>query len=348
MAFDLLTTVEYGGCSAKLPPDQLASALAGLPQMKHERLLVDISTHDDAGVWKLTEDIALIQTTDFFPPICSDPFEFGQIAAANSLSDVYAMGGTPINALNLVMFPQNRIGLEVLTDILRGGIDKVAESGAVIVGGHTIDDYPPKYGLAVTGIVHPEMFTTNAAAKPGDVLILTKAIGTGAIVAGHRIQEGTEEGYREALVSMKQLNKSGAEVMKKYKVRSATDVTGFSLLGHALKMAEASRVSFRINANDVPILDDAFRLVDMGCIPGASFRNQTFAEAKCRIENDVEYSLRMLLFDPQTSGGLLFAIPEDEASSAIADLHKNGCLKARVIGRVEKKESHALFVANKL
>lgn len=344
MPFDLLKTVEYGGCSAKLPPDQLADAIAGLTLTKHERLLVDINTHDDAGVWKLTDDIALIQTTDFFPPICSDPYEFGQIAAANSLSDVYAMGGKPINALNIVMFPQNRIGLDVLKEILRGGIDKVNESGAVIVGGHTIDDYPPKYGLAVTGIVHPDDLTTNAAARAGDFLILTKAIGTGTIVAGHRIVEGTENGYRQALESMKQLNSAGAEVMKKYKVRSATDITGFSLLGHAMKMAKASNVSFRIFAKDVPLLDDAYRLVEMGCIPGASFRNQRFAEEHCNFENGMDYNLKMLLFDPQTSGGLLFAVSEENVESALRDLHEHGNLQAAIIGRVEKKKSHILDI----
>src|SRR5690554_855911 len=344
MSFDLLKTVEYGGCSAKLPPDQLTDALAGLTHTKHERLLVDINTHDDAGVWKLTDDIALIQTTDFFPPICSDPYEFGQIAAANSLSDVYAMGGKPINALNIVMFPQNRIGLDVLKEILRGGIDKVNESGAVIVGGHTIDDYPPKYGLAVTGIVHPDDLTTNAAARAGDFLILTKAIGTGAIVAGHRIEEGTENGYRQALESMKQLNSAGAEVMKKHEVRSATDITGFSLLGHAMKMAKASNVSFRIFAKDVPLLDDAYRLVEMGCIPGASFRNQRFAEEYCCFENGIDYNLKMLLFDPQTSGGLLFAVSEENVGLALRDLHEHGNLQAAIIGRVEKKKSHILDI----
>jgi len=347
MTFDLLQTVEYGGCSAKLPPTQLADALAGLTRISHERLLVDINTHDDAGVWKLTDDIALIQTTDFFPPICSDPYEFGQIAAANALSDVYAMGGKPINALNLVMFPQNRIGLDVLKDILRGGIDTVNESGAVIVGGHTIDDYPPKYGLAVTGIVHPDNLTTNAAAGPGDVLILTKAIGTGTIVAGHRIEEGTEKGYRRALASMKQLNKAGAEVMRKYNVRAATDITGFGLLGHALKMARASSVSFRIFAHHVPLLDDAYRLVDLGCIPGASFRNQRFAEDHCTFETRVDYNLRMLLFDPQTSGGLLFAVSGEHASSAVSDLHNSGNEHAAIIGRVENRTSHLIDVSGK-
>jgi selenide, water dikinase len=344
MTFDLLTTVEYGGCSAKLSPAQLADVLKDLPAIKHERLLVDISTHDDAGVWKLTEDIALIQTTDFFPPLCSDPYEFGQIAAANAISDVYAMGGKPINALNIVMFPQSRIPLDVLRDILRGGMDKITESGAVIVGGHTIDDYPPKYGLAVTGVAHPGKITTNAAARPGEDIILTKAIGTGAIVAGHRIGEVKSDAYRAAIESMRQLNKGGAEIMQNYGSRCATDVTGFSLLGHAMKMANASGVTIEIDAGSVPLLDDAYRLVDMGCIPGASFRNQAFAEEQCNIVAGFDYTMKMLLFDPQTSGGLLFTIAHDKALSAVAELKATGHPHAAIVGRTLPRQATAIII----
>jgi selenide, water dikinase len=344
MPFDLLQTVEYGGCSAKLSPEQLAEVLKDLPEIKHERLLVDISTHDDAGVWKLTDDIALIQTTDFFPPVCSDPYEFGQIAAANALSDVYAMGGKPINALNIVMFPQARIPLEVLREILRGGIDKVAESGAIIVGGHTIDDYPPKYGLAVTGVVLPSEIATNAAAKPGEDVILTKAIGTGAIVAGHRIGKEKPEAYRAAIESMKQLNKGGAEIMRKYGVRCATDVTGFSLLGHAMKLANASRVTIEFNTGSVPLLDDAYRLTEMGCIPGASFRNQSFAEKHCDFKPGIDYNMKMLMFDPQTSGGLLFTIAHEQAPGALEELREGGHPRAAIVGHVLPRGTKALIV----
>jgi selenide, water dikinase len=346
MSFDLLQTVEYGGCSAKLSPEQLEEALKNLPAVKHNRLLVDISTHDDAGVWKLTDDIALIQTTDFFPPICSDAYEFGQIAAANALSDVYAMGGKPINAMNIVMFPRTRIPLDVLSDILRGGIDKVSESGAVIVGGHTIDDYPPKYGLAVTGVVHPLKVTTNAAAQPGDALILTKALGTGAIIAGHRIEVAANEGYRAAIESMKQLNDGGADVMNKYGVYCATDITGFSLLGHGVKMARASNVTIKLNASAVPLLDDAYRLVDLGCIPGASFRNQDFAEKSCHFEPGIDYNLKMLMCDPQTSGGLLFTIAPENASEALSELHEKGFNQASIIGKIVQKEPYAIIIDN--
>jgi selenide,water dikinase len=346
MAFDLLETVEYGGCSAKLSPEQLADALNDLPQIRHERLLVDISTHDDAGVWKLTDDIALIQTTDFFPPICSDPYEFGQISAANALSDVYAMGGKPINALNIVMFPQARIPLDVLKDILRGGMDKVTESGAVIVGGHTIDDYPPKYGLAVTGIAHPSEITTNAAARPGESLILTKAIGTGILVAGHRIGEARPEAYRAAIESMKQLNKGGAEIMNRHGVHCATDVTGFGLLGHALKLANASGVTIEFNAGAAPFMDDAYRLADMGCIPGASFRNQSFAQEQCEFEDNFDYNLKMLMFDPQTSGGLLFTVAHEKAPGVIADLKECGYPHAAVIAETTPRQAKTLIIGS--
>jgi selenide, water dikinase len=344
MTFDLLTTVAYGGCSAKLSPAQLSEVLGDLPESRHERLLVDISTHDDAGVWKLTDDIALIQTTDFFPPVCSDPYDFGQIAAANALSDVYAMGGKPINAMNIVMFPQARIPLDVLREILRGGIDKVNESGAVIVGGHTIDDYPPKYGLAVTGTAHPSRITTNAAARPGEELILTKPIGTSAIMAGHRIGEVKREAYQAAIDSMKQLNKAGAEIMNRSGVRCATDITGFGLLGHALKMADASDVTIEFDAATVPFLDDAYRLVELGCIPGASFRNQDFVGERCEFTNSIDYNLKMLMFDPQTSGGLLFAVARDKSGDALAELRANGHPCAAVVGRVVPRASRSLIV----
>ncbi|MBN1127629.1 MAG: selenide, water dikinase SelD [Chitinispirillaceae bacterium] len=344
MSFDLLSTVEYGGCSAKLSPSQLAVALSGLPPIRHERLLVDISTHDDAGVWKLTDDCALIQTTDFFPPICSDPYEFGQIAAANALSDVYAMGGRPVNALNIVMFPQSRIPLDVLADILRGGQDKVAEAGAVVVGGHTIDDFPPKYGLAVTGTVHPDAIMTNAAAAPGQDIILTKGIGTGTIVAGHRIGEANPDAYCAAIESMKQLNAGGAEIMSRCAVRCATDITGFSLLGHACKMAEASGVTIEIDAASVPLLNDAYRLVELGCIPGASFRNQSFVGERCRFAKNIDYNLKMLLFDPQTSGGLFFTVDHDKTRAALDDLRAQGFPRATCIGRTAIKSDVALIV----
>lgn len=344
MPFDLLTTVEYGGCSAKLSPDQLAAALANLPRVTHPDLLVDIDTHDDAGVYRISDDLALVQTTDFFSPICSDPYQFGQIAAANALSDIFAMGGKALTALNLVMFPSRDIPLDVLERILAGGQDKVAEAGAIIVGGHTIDDYPPKYGLAVTGTVHPERIVTNDSARPGDVLILTKPLGTGVLVAGRRIGEATDEGYQAALDAMMLLNRSGGEVMQKHGMRCATDVTGFSLLGHAYKMAAASGVSMDIDSESVPLLIGAYELADLGCIPGAAFRNLSFVDDHCRFAPSVDYNRKMLMLDAQTSGGLLMCVPGDKVDAVVDDLHRHGLTAATTVGMVNEKADRALTV----
>lgn len=337
MPFDLLSTVEYGVCSAKISADTLVEALKDLPKINDKNLLVDISTHDDAGVYKISPEIALIQTTDFFPPVCSDPTDFGRIAAANALSDVYAMGGTALTAMNIVMFPSEKIPLSVLADILKGGQEKITEAGAALVGGHTIDDYPPKYGLAVSGIVHPDRIITNSAAKPGDILILTKSIGTGIIIAAHRIGQSTPEYYRRALESMMLLNKKGAEIMQKFNIKAATDITGFSLIGHALRMAQASRVSFRIDSSKVPLLNGAYEYVELGCIPGACFRNQVFAEKFCSFRNDMDYNLKMVLFDAQTSGGLFMAAKEGDVDNILSELHGVGFPLASVVGEVVKE-----------
>jgi selenide,water dikinase len=342
--FDLLSTAEYGGCSAKLSADQLANALKDLPRFDDDRILVGLSTHDDAGVYRLTDDLAIIQTTDFFPPICSDPYTFGQIAAANALSDVFAMGGAAVTALNLVMFPRESIPLGVLREILRGGAEKVHEAGAVIVGGHTIDDEPPKYGLAVTGTVHPDRVITNAGAMPGEMLVITKPLGTGAIVAGRRIDEVGESDYLVALDSMKRLNKSAAEVMQEFNVRCATDITGFGLLGHCLEMARASRVTLRIQAADVPILPGAYALVEKGCIPGAAFRNQAFVEKESRFSPDVDYNRKMLLLDPQTSGGLFMAVPPTTVPTVLEGLRQKGCPTSTVIGEVLPRSDRSLVI----
>jgi len=332
--FDLLSTVEYGGCSAKLSAKQLSEALAGLPATPHPNLLVNIDTHDDAGVFKISDDVALIQTTDFFTPVCSDPYEFGQIAAANALSDVYAMGGKVLTALNIVAFPAH-IPLDVLREILRGGIDKVIEAGGVMMGGHTIVDDTPKYGLAVTGTVHPDRIITNDAAKPGDVLILTKPIGAGIIMAGKRIGETDDEKYRRVIESMKQLNAAGAEIMQKYKVKCATDITGFGLAGHALKMAQGSNVSLHIDTKKVPLFEGAFELAELGCIPGACFRNMEFTENDIEFSENISYEHKMLMTDAQTSGGLLICCPAGNESKMILEMKEAGYFETKIIGNVK-------------
>jgi selenide, water dikinase len=332
MKIDLLQMAEYGGCSAKISPKQLEEILKYLPLPVDPNILVDIDTHDDAGVYRVNDDLALVLTTDFFPPVCSDPYEFGQISAANSISDVYAMGGDPVLALNIMMFPAAKLPMEAYAEILKGGFDKATEAGVRIIGGHTIDDFPPKYGLAVVGYVHPGKIITNAGVRAGDSLILTKPLGTGIILAGHRLGMGSETDLSEALRLMKLLNKSGAEVMKKYNIKGATDVTGFGLAGHALKMAKASNVSIKINMMDVPLIGESYNLVDEGCIPGASFRNLDYAEKDIDFAPDLDYNLKMLAFDAQTSGGLLIAAPSEMVEKIIEDLRKTGLTESKVIG----------------
>jgi selenide,water dikinase len=344
MSFDLLSTVDCGGCSAKLPAGKLAEALKDIPKLSNENLLVGVETHDDAGVYKLTDNLAIILTTDFFPPMCSDPYEFGQIAAANALSDVFAMGGKAVAALNLCMFPSAKIPLDVLREIIRGGQQKIEEAGAVVAGGHTIDDYPPKYGLAVTGTIHPDRIITNNHAVAGDVIILSKPLGSGVIIAGKRLGEVSDENYRTCIDTMKLLNKAGADIMQEYGVRCATDITGFSLLGHALKMAQASGVTIEIDSEEVPVLAGAYELAETGCIPGAAFRNQEFVEPDCLIEKDVDYSAKMLCLDAQTSGGLFMCVSEDNAPDVRKKLIDNGYSRACIVGRVTEKREKSIVV----
>lgn len=331
--FDLLSTVEQGGCSAKLPPEVLFDALGRLPAQTEPNLLVGLGTGDDAGVYRLSDEIALIETTDFFPPICSDPFDFGQIAAANALSDVYAMGGKVLTAMNLVMFPATGIPYEVLHEIIRGGQEKIQEAGGVLVGGHSIADYPPKYGLAVSGMVHPERVIHNANAVPDQVLILTKPLGTGALVAGQRLGQASAADYGRALDSMKQLNRSAAEIMQEFRIRAATDITGFGLLGHALNIAQASQVSIEIDTAGIPALPGALDLLEAGCIPGACFRNLDHVEAFSHFAPDLAYARKMLVLDPQTSGGILLCAPANHAQAILAALKDRGCPSAAMVGR---------------
>lgn len=344
MAFDLLTTVETGGCSAKIPPRQLEELLKDFPLPADPRILVDISTHDDAGVFRINEETALVFTTDFFPPVVSDGYEFGLIAATNSISDIYAMGGTPLLALNIMMFPSARIPMEVYRDILRGGSDKAREAGVSIIGGHTIDDYPPKYGLAVIGTVHPEKIITNAGVREGDDLILTKPVGTGVILAGHRLRMVSAMQLDGAVAAMKQLNSAGAMLMQKYGVRGATDITGFGLAGHALKMARASGVTVSIDLRSVPLLDGTYSLADQGCIPGAAFRNLDYTENETRTSATADYSLRMIAHDAQTAGGLLMAVAPERTGDLLKELHVSGHPEAAVIGRAVKWEEAALVL----
>jgi len=341
-SFDLLSTCATGGCSAKLDPAALSDLLSSIPLIKDARIMVDIETHDDAGVYKLNDETALIVTTDFFPPVCSDAFTFGQIAATNALSDIYAMGGTPLLTMNLTMFPSKDIPLEVLRDILEGGQDKINESGAFTMGGHTIDDNPPKYGLAVVGTVHPNKLITNAGLKPGQLLILTKPLGVGVLMAAHRLGLAEKEAYNLALEQMKMLNKAGAACMQEFGVKGATDVTGFGLLGHALKMAEASGVSIELSLCCLPVLPQVLTLLESGCIPGAAFRNADFVNDAVFYAPSCTIEQKMLACDAQTSGGLLMAVDAEKAFeliSALRILHP----QASIIGEVTSRRSKSIY-----
>jgi len=341
-SFDLLSNCASGGCSAKLDPAALNDLLSSIPLIKDARIMVDIETHDDAGVYRLNDETALIVTTDFFPPVCSDAFTFGQIAAANALSDIYAMGGTPLLTLNLTMFPSKDIPLEVLRNILAGGQDKINESGAFTMGGHTIDDNPPKYGLAVVGTVHPDKLITNAGLNTGQQLILTKPLGVGILMAAQRMGLAQKEAYDQALEQMKMLNKAGAAFMQQFGVKGATDITGFGLLGHALKMAEASEVSIQLSLGSLPMLPQVMSLLERGCIPGAAFRNADFVKEHVFYAPTCSVEQKMLANDAQTSGGLLMAVDAEKANDlidALKTIHPQAC----IIGEVTSLRSKSIY-----
>ena len=300
--------------------------------MPNPNVLVGITTSDDAGVYKLNETTALVQTVDFFTPIVDDPYLFGQIAAANSLSDIYAMGATPLTALNLVAFPNCKLPGEALLAILQGGQDKVAEAGAVIIGGHTIDDAEPKYGLAVTGIAHPDKIWTNAGAQPGDCLILTKALGTGILASAARADLFLQ-GVAAATASMAALNATAAKVAAGFSVHACTDITGFGLIGHVYEMAAGSKVAVSLDSTALPLLPEAAEAAAMGFVPGGAYNNRSYLTAAAFAEN-VPENIRDICFDPQTSGGLLLAVPAKEAAPLAAALKAAGLVQASIIGEV--------------
>jgi len=295
---------------------------------------VGFEASSDAAVYRLNENTALIVTLDFFTPIVDDPFWFGQIAAANSLSDVYAMGGKPLLALNIVCFPKKEAP-ELLKEILRGGAEKVREAGAVLAGGHSVDDPEIKYGLAVVGLVHPKRFLTNAGARPGDVLFLTKPLGTGVIATAVKGGLADKNVEKRAINVMASLNRAAAETMLEVGAHAATDITGFGLLGHALEMAQASQARLVIYASSVPILREALEFVKMGIIPEGDYENIRFCEKVVEISPQVDKNLLLLLYDAQTSGGLLVSVPQKKASHFYEGLLKRGVFEAARIGRVE-------------
>lgn len=293
-------------------PGDLSRALAALPAHPDPRILVGRETFDDAGVFRLSDDLALVQTVDFFAPIVDDPWEFGQVAAANALSDVYAMGGEPLTALGIVAFPVSRLPLEVLTEILRGGQDKVREAGAIVIGGHSIIDDELKYGLSVTGRVHPDRMLTNAGARPGNRLVLTKPLGTGFVTTALKRGVLTRAQAEPVVAAMRALNRDAARAATILGATAATDVTGFGLLGHASHVARASGVSIRLRVGNLPVFPFAREAWLAGATPGGAERNEAWLE-EATDWGSAEPFHRALVLDPQTSGGLLVALPADRA-----------------------------------
>lgn len=303
--------------------------------------MVGTESSDDAAVYKLTEDTALIETLDFFTPVVDDPYTFGQIAAANSLSDIYAMGGEPKVALNIVCFPAC-LPIDVLSQILRGGADKVLEAGAVVVGGHTVDDNEPKYGLSVTGIVHPKKILKNNTAKEGDLLILTKPLGVGIINTAIKGGLASPEAYEKAVEVMKTLNKYAFLKVRDFDISSCTDITGFGLMGHLYEMAEGSGHSITVYKNRVPVIPEAVEYAKMGLVPAGAYKNKSYLEGKYILSGVEEY-MEDILFDPQTSGGLILSMKEIDAMKAMAAL-KELDLKSALIGEVTARKDKYLYV----
>jgi len=311
--------------------------LEKLPRIEDPRLLVGISTADDAGVFKLTDELALIQTVDFFTPILDDPYLYGQISAANSLSDVYAMGGTPITALNIAGVSTGYFDADTLAAIFRGGIDKATEAGVVVLGGHTISDKELKYGLSVTGLIHPDRIITNSQAKIGDVLILTKPIGTGIVTTALKQAKLTEEELGITIQSMTTLNKFAAEAMQKIGVHAATDVTGFGLLGHLHELLAASGVGAEVFAHSIPFVPGALKYAKIGTIPAGSRANQFYLDddEKVQLVADIPEEHEVLLYDAQTSGGLIIAVPPEKADALLQAIRETDHpFEPVIIGRI--------------
>lgn len=320
----------------------MAEALKEVPQTKHPNLIIGFNHADDAGVYRINSEIAIVQTVDFFPPIVDDPFDFGQIAAANALSDIYAMGGKPLTALNIVCFPGN-LPPSVLTDILRGGSKKIEEANAVIVGGHSISDRELKYGVSVSGIINPDKIITNTGAQEGDSLYLTKPLGIGLITTGIKREAVSAELTKTVIELMAELNRKPAELMVKHNATAATDVTGYGLLGHSFEIADGSNKTIRIFSERLPLLPNVLELAREGMIPGGALANRQFMENRYIMKNRIDTSLEDVLFDPQTSGGLLICISKQYAKAFERELKEKNIFANR-IGLVETRGDFPLIV----
>ena len=329
-----------------MSPVGLGELLASLPKNEDPNLLVGFATSDDAGVYRLDDDTALVMTADIITPPVDDPHLFGQIAAANALSDVYAMGGKPLTCLNLIGFPSGKLDAEVLHGMVAGALSKVTEAGAVLVGGHTTEDDEPKFGLSVTGLVHPDKVWTNAGARPGDALVMTKPIGSGVLFNANLKGWVSARALDACLDWITTLNKVGAEVMHDFEIHAATDVTGFGLAGHGLEMAEGSGSTLRIDIDSVPLMDEALEMYQRGMTTGVNAVNRQLVESKWRFERQLPAWHQEIFVDPQTSGALLAALPAEQADDLVAALHAAGIGIARRIGTVVPFEDpHRLIFA---
>jgi selenide, water dikinase len=323
---------------AKLAPSDLAQVLSKLPAQSRDNVIVGFDTADDAGVFRLTNDTALVQTVDFFTPVADDPFTYGQIAAVNSLNDVYAMGGVPLTALSIVCYPQKG-DWDVLGEILAGGQAGMNGEGVVVLGGHSVDDQEIKFGYAVTGTVHPDRVITNAGAKPGDVLILTKPIGTGAINTAVKQGKASEAATAAAIEAMTASSKDAARVMTQADANACTDVTGFGLMGHAFEMARASNVTFELSAGSIPLLPDVLELISLGMLTRGDKNNRVYVGDTVNMADDILPEMQSALYDPQTAGGLLISLPSSNADEFLRQVPY-----AKQIGNVTEKRAHLINV----
>jgi len=330
----LTSLVENAGCASKIGQEDLKRALSGLPRTIDPRVLVSSDTCDDAGVYRLTPRTALVQSVDVFTPVVDDAYAFGEIAAANSVSDIYAMGGKPLTALSIVAFPIESLSPRIMNRMLQGGVDKLREAGVALLGGHSIKDREIKFGFAVTGVVDPRKMTVNSKARPGDLLVLTKPIGTGTLSFARQIGRAPADGLAEAELSMRALNRAAAEAMTAAGVTTATDITGFGLAGHLGEMAAQSGVEIEVYGAAIPVFSGVLDLIRAGVISGAVERNREYAAAFVTRDKSAGEDLETLLYDPQTSGGLLIAVRAAKAPALLAALRRTGVADAAVVGRV--------------
>lgn len=345
MSVRLTQVAKRAGCAAKHPPGYLFPLLRGLPPIRDPNVLIGTNTADDAAVYRLSADTALVLTTDFFTPVVDDPYDFGAVAATNALSDVYAMGGRPLTALNLVGFPDDTLDASILAEILRGGAEKAHEAGIDLVGGHTIKTDEPIYGLAVTGLVHPDRVVSNAGGRPGDLLVLTKPLGIGILTTAAKQNKDTRAAIGKAIRLMSTLNRGACEAMTAVGANAATDVTGFGLLGHLRNVVAASKCAATVWLDEVPVVEEAWAYVKEGIAPGGTHANARFLADHVTYEDGIDKSAELVLSDAQTSGGLLIAVEPSRVDALVAELETRGTPARAIVGRLDEGPAGKIRVA---